>query len=99
MSTLEDLTLADFAPKVGEPFALDLDGQGTLDFTLVEAQALGGESPGERRPFSLVFRGPVAPLLGQRTYGIAHEGLGRLLLFLVPIAQDGDGTRYQAVFA
>jgi hypothetical protein len=100
VTALDHLSVDDFAPTVGEPYALDLDGQGTLDFTLVEARALGDGSPaGGRPPFSIVFRGPLDPQLPQRTYGIAHERLGRLLIFLVPIARDEDGMRYESVFA
>jgi hypothetical protein len=49
-------------------------------------------------PFSLVLRGPRAPLLPQATYALLHPRLGRVELFLVPIAQDAQGARYEATF-
>jgi hypothetical protein len=38
------------------------------------------------------------PLLPQRIYRLEHAELDTLELFLVPIAQDASGTRYEAVF-
>jgi len=98
MTTLDQLTVDDFAPTLQEPYALDLDGQGTLDFTLLEARRLGDGLDGARDPFALVFRGPLDPQLEQRTYGIEHPRLGRLLFFIVPIAREADGMRYEAIF-
>src|SRR5690349_379134 len=49
-------------------------------------------------PFSLVLRGPRVPLLPQATYGLVHPRLGRVEVFLVPIAQDAQGARYEATF-
>ena len=49
-------------------------------------------------PFSLVLRGPRAPLLAQATYSVRHPGRGMVDMFLVPIGQDAAGTRYEVVF-
>ena len=49
-------------------------------------------------PFSLVLRGPRAPLLPQATYALMHPRLGRVEVFLVPIAQDAQAARYEATF-
>ena len=49
-------------------------------------------------PFSLVLRGPRAPVLAQGTYLVGHPRLGPLPLFLVPIAQDAQGMRYEVTF-
>jgi hypothetical protein len=51
-----------------------------------------------RAPFSLVFRGPLEPLLPQGIHRLEHDALGELDLFLVPIGPDEAGTRYEAVF-
>ena len=60
---LERLTVADFAPLVDQQFAADLDGR-AVPLTLISATAWAGGSPARtREPFSLVFRGPPAPLL------------------------------------
>jgi hypothetical protein len=49
-------------------------------------------------PFSLVLRGPRAPALAQGTYVVGHPRLGPVQLFLVPIAQDAQGMRYEVTF-
>ncbi len=59
-----------------------------------ESTHAGGAGP-EGQPrlqFSLVFRGPLEPVLPQAIYGLEHDALGHLDLFLVPIgpAEGGD---------
>jgi hypothetical protein len=49
-------------------------------------------------PFSLVLRGPREPALPQATYALRHPRLGTIELFLVPIGQDAQGLRYEALF-
>jgi hypothetical protein len=49
-------------------------------------------------PFSLILRGPRTPLLPQATYALVHPRLGRVEVFLVPIAQDAQAARYEATF-
>ena len=49
-------------------------------------------------PFSLVLRGPRTPLLPQATYALRHPHLGKIELFLVPVGQDAEATRYEALF-
>ena len=49
--------------------------------------------------FSLLFRGPVSPVMQQCTAKLEHEKLGSLELFLVPLGPDEKGMRYQAVFS
>jgi Domain of unknown function (DUF6916) len=48
--------------------------------------------------FSLLFRGPLQPLLPQRIYPVEHDRLGRFDLFIVPVRRDTDGLYYEAVF-
>ena len=49
-------------------------------------------------PFSVVLRGPREPLLPQATHALLHPSLGRVDVFLVPIAQDAQAARYEATF-
>ena len=49
-------------------------------------------------PFSLMLRGPRTPLLPQATYALRHPRLGTIELFLVPVGQDAEATRYEALF-
>lgn len=96
---LESLTQKDFLEKVGEEFRI-VNRDAPIVLTLVEAIDLSRpDAPGPRRsPFSLVFRGPLAPVMPQRTYALEHASLGRLEIFIVPIGPDANGMRYEAIF-
>jgi Domain of unknown function (DUF6916) len=96
---LENFTLESFAPRIGERFRISLDDD-VLEVELVEAVPLG-EPPAQagRSPFSIIFLGPGEDVLPQRIYRFEHDELGSLDLFVVPIARDDEGVRYEAVFA
>jgi hypothetical protein len=98
------ITFDMFEGRVGELFELSVADGPAIRTELVEAVETtepGGTGPAgqHRNQFSLVFRGPAEPVLSQATYGVDHDELGHLDLFLVPIGPDGTGMRYQAVFA
>ena len=98
MPDLEALTAADFAPLVHDPFRID-DGDGS-SFTveLIYVSETGAQGHG-RPQFSLTFRGGPTPPLAQRIFGVEHDRIGRLEIFLVPLGPDDVGQRYEAVFA
>ena len=99
------ITFDMFEGRVGEAFELSGADGPTIRTELVEAvesHRAGRRRTGRAAPrlqFSLVFRGPMEPLLPQAICGVDHDELGHLDLFLVPIGPDGTGMRYQAVFA
>jgi hypothetical protein len=96
---LDALTHESFRPHVGTPFRVEYAPAASAALTLVEVTVLGGGAGAARRqPFSLLFRGPRAPVLPQRIYRLEHEGMGALELFIVPIGPDGEGMRYEAIF-
>ncbi|HVS40436.1 MAG TPA: hypothetical protein VMS17_33065 [Gemmataceae bacterium] len=82
----------------GTKFRLEEEPGSALELELVEVTMMRGASDPRGRPFSLLFRGPAAPLLPQRIYAMEHERLGRLEIFIVPIGRDAAGVRYEAVF-
>ena len=92
---MRGLKLEDFAANVGADYSLD-SGDSRLSLVLEEANALG-QSMREGGSFSLLFRGPLEPLLPQGIYTLRHEG-DPIDIFLVPIGQDPGGTRYEAIF-
>lgn len=98
---LDRLTVGMFEEQVGKTFRLLPTDAPALDLVLIEARnlSLHAGNPGPRRePFSLVFRGPTRPILPQRIYPLENEALGRLEIFLVPIAAEADGVKYEAIF-
>ena len=100
---LERLTAETFAPAVGEAFVLDDADAGRLQLELLEARLQHPDAPaagedGARAPFSLLFLGPAEPVLPQRIYRLAHDTVGEIEIFIVPVGRDENGTTYEAVF-
>jgi hypothetical protein len=99
---LDRLTSADFTPYLHQTFTIRLESLEPIALELVEVAELGssgGEAGPRRRPFSLLFLGPVSQqYLLQHIYRLEHEQLGALDLFLVPLGPEGGRMRYQAVF-
>lgn len=85
-----------FAPHVNTDFTTAIDGQ-ALKLRLTEV--MEGQSNERVLQFSIFFLGPLTPVLEQRLYRLEHAQLGDMELFLVPIARDADGMKYQAVFS
>lgn len=99
----ETLKLSDFTPLSGAVFTIEFS-DGTFELTLATVEPLGAraaraDQPDLRtEPFSLVFLGPLVPVLPQRTWDLAHPALGTHGIFLVPIGPSGGRMRYEAVF-
>ena len=93
------LTEAEFLKHVGSKFLLQL-GEQTLELELVEVKGYlpaPNDQTGMER-FSVFFSGPPETRLPQSVYSLHHESLGEFEIFLVPIAGDEHGFRYEAVF-
>lgn len=97
---LSELTHDTFAGRVGETFR-DTDAGIALDLLRVDdlTETARNVPEGQRAPFSLLFRGPDEPVLPQSIRPLEHDDLGRLDIFVVPIAQVAEGVQYQAVFS
>ena len=97
---LDKLEQGDFIPHLATDFRLRRPDGGALELTLVEASLHPHlpHSPGRRRGFSLVFRSPSPVHLPQGVYGLDHDVMGSLELFLVPIGPREGGMCYEAVF-
>jgi hypothetical protein len=99
---IEDFDASTFSSRGGEQFRMLCDDDGSIvDLELVSVTpgpARPADARGRREPFSLVFRGPLEPVLPQRTYRFEHGELGSFELFIVPIGPDEAGMQYQAVF-
>lgn len=106
--SLESLTAEDFVDVVGSRFELpEPRGHATLQLELAEVTPVDQvPSAGFRKPFSVLFQGPIEPVLPQGTYRLDHDRLGPLDLFIVPVGPEGlfepgaqpTTMRYEAVF-
>lgn len=98
---LDQLTPADFNPRIGEVFRLAPEEGDAVDAVLTEVTEQGA-APGEgqRAPFSVLFTAPAGSTAPQGTFTVDNDGLGSLELFLVPVQHDAaaDGVPYEAVF-
>jgi hypothetical protein len=94
---LERLTADDFTPHLGDRFRLHTDEATVLEVDLIDVEEATATDRG-RTPFSLVFRGPLEPLLPQAIYRFEHDTLDPFEVFIVPIGPDEAGMRYEVVF-
>lgn len=89
-----------FKARQGQHYVLCLDGGAELQTLLLEVCALKKPALDERTPFSLLFKGPAAPLLPQRTYRLRQVADNESLdMFMVPVSADATGVHYEAVFS
>ena len=95
---LDKVAAGTFSPFIESLFNIDLSPWGSLTLTLNNVTEVGPEVPGRRRAFSLIFLGPIEPILPQRIYALEHETMGRLEIFIVPIGVTQSNCRYEAVF-
>ena len=86
----------DFAGAEGATYEVDCEGLPSVELTLEHAVELpsAGRAAGS---FRLEFRGPFEPMLPQAIYPF-RSGDECHDIFIVPIARDDKGTRYEAVF-
>jgi hypothetical protein len=99
LGALRVLTYEAFAPHLNSTFALGL-GESNVDLTLTQAvkQTVRPYPGMMREPFSLIFRSGSPVVLPQRIYPFTHAELGKLDIFIVPVARDVQGIVYEAVF-
>jgi hypothetical protein len=88
-----------FVERVGQDFRIDVDPTTSIVTVLTSATRLDGDPHRSGSGFSLVFRGPVEPLLPQRIYRLVHDELAAMDVFIVPIGRDEAGAHYEAIFS
>jgi hypothetical protein len=94
--SLDELTAEDFIGVKGQQFRL---AAAAFDLELTEITQYSGGLPGSvRAPFSVLFHGPLQPILPQAIYRLENKRLGALELFIVPLGPKQDAMRYEAVF-
>lgn len=99
----ERLTKADFAEHLNTKFRALADAENAREVELELAELVEfptlTHSRSDVERFSLFFYGPNELFLPQRIYRLAHERMGEHDIFLVPVAQEPRGYRYEAVFS
>jgi hypothetical protein len=90
-------TRSQFDPHEHSFFAVQTEDVWPVELELIEVtDTTPKDFDGEQ--FSLVFRGPHEPALGQRIFKLEHNALGSIELFLVPIGAPEKGRLYEAYF-
>lgn len=93
---IADLTLDACSTWLGDVFVIEFEGR-RLEFELIAAEPLRVRSEPTSTGFSLLFRGPVEPMLQQGIFPLRHADSGGLDLFVVPIREEPDGVVYEAI--
>jgi uncharacterized protein DUF6916 len=110
--SLETLTAAEFRASHGARFRLTgspaEDGvPASFEAELADVTEYPAGAAGTfRAPFSVVFHGPLEPVMPQGIYRVEHEQFGALELFIVPLGPNVPRDRgaapavmrYEAVF-
>jgi hypothetical protein len=90
---MDDLKVSDFAPD--QDYSVTSGGQTVvLRVDQVEELPRAVRTAGG---FRLELVGPAEPMLPQATYALTRNGESRDI-FLVPVARNTDGARYEAIF-
>jgi|SRR5215213_8873887 len=92
------LTEAEFSKHVNTKFRVASEQPIELELTEVKGYLSKEHEQSGMERFSIFFNGPRDPFLPQHVYALEHERMGAFELFLVPLARDENGVRYEAVF-
>jgi hypothetical protein len=95
---LETLTKDDWTRHQGEPFLIESAPGNSILLNLIGVTGYGKPMGGNREAYSLMFLGPMAPILPQKIYHARNEGMGEMEIFLVPVGPHAEGMQYEAVF-
>ena len=90
------LTHENFSKTLNTIFRIQIEGLPAVELELTTVSELLLSMQQER--FSIVFRGPAEPFLGQGIQRLEHDELKSIDLFLVPVGRNEGGTLYEAVF-
>jgi hypothetical protein len=93
---LESWTQPALAANLHTIFRVQDEHMGMVELELIEVSDL--QRTPRQEIYSIVFRGPLNQPLGQGMYQTEHASLETGALFIVPIAREDDGYRYEAVF-
>lgn len=93
-------TEAEYTKHLNTKFRVLVEAPVPIELTLVSVtprRIEAHEQEGMER-FSAMFMGPLEIFLPQQTYRVSHPEMGEFDLFLVPLGQEAEGFRYEAVY-
>ncbi|MGV3602782.1 MAG: DUF6916 family protein [Dyadobacter fermentans] len=97
---LSHITASEFKALTGEPVVIHFAENFSLPATIGNVVELNGYTPLERSSFSVEFQtNGDHRVIAQGIFRVVLPEGKYLEIFLVPIAQDPLGTRYEAVFS
>lgn len=96
---LERVTAGDFEPHIGVTFSAHV-GDRVVPLVLAAVRLLGPATTAVRgEGFALDLHGPAQPVLPGQMWSLTAAEVGRLDLFLSPVARrDDGGIAYEAIF-
>jgi hypothetical protein len=97
----DEWQLATFQDEIGTSYDVGIGPSTVHELTLVDARPLSGESSNsesKRDPFSLIFHGPLEPILPQGIYRFRRDAAESMEIFIVPIGPENKAMRYEAIF-
>lgn len=93
---IDQLTREDFSGLPPGALCIEHPG-GAVPLEVSELRDLPPISP-RRAPFAVILAAPASPRLEQGIHALLHPTRGRLELFMVPVARDAAGARYEIIF-
>jgi hypothetical protein len=97
---ISQIAAGDFLPHVGQPVTIHFAQDFSLSSTILKVTELNSYTPLERGPFSVEFQtAGETRAIAQGIYRLVHPAGKYMDIFLVPIAHDPNGMRYEAVFS
>jgi hypothetical protein len=96
----EPQTEAEFRQHLNTTFRVQVNAPKPIDLTLVAVESRPSEATEEQgmERFSVFFLGSPEFLLPQSLYRLDHPEMGEFDIFLVAVAQEPTGYRYEAVY-
>ncbi|HEX8283562.1 MAG TPA: hypothetical protein VF588_09415 [Pyrinomonadaceae bacterium] len=94
------LTAEEFKRHLGTKFAVRVEAPKPIELELTEVKDYRPQSsePTGMERFSLYFHGPGDIMINQGTFTLDHPSMGEVVLFMVPIAREPQGFRYEVIF-
>jgi hypothetical protein len=100
-----ELTSADLKKSRFEPLRSSIffvstitanDAEATLpELPMTMTSIRSSSAPPSYEQYSMLFLGPIEPVLSQGIYRFRHDVIGEISLFLVPVGRDEEGTQYE----